>query len=810
MADALAPPPWRLSLVIPAYNEEAGIRQAIAEADAALARITSAYEILVVDDGSSDATAAIVAEEARTRPYVRLLRHAVNRGYGAALRTGFEAARFERAAFTDADCQFHLDDLARLLPLTDGHAIAAGYRVGRQDPGKRRLMSWGYNTAVRTLLGTRIRDVDCALKVFRSEALAELLPESAGFFVNTEMLARARQLGYRVTETGVRHRPRVRGSSKVSVVRDVPRVLGALLPYWWARMLFPSFGRERSASAGPGALAERSRLNGLALLLLVAAALLFFARPGTPLQEPQEARFAEVARQMTNGATWVVPALPGQSFADKPPLLPWLLMLNYRLFGVHDWAARLVAGCAGFATVLLTWLWGRRVLGPRAALVGALVLCCSAHFVYLGRLLTTDGLLAACVVAAWAAAHAALLGDKTTGGLSRRWWLVSALACGLGLLTKGPVALALVAGPVLLLCWLDRRVARPSWRMWLVYVTVAVGLAAPWYAAQEAAEPGFLMDFLWRQHVVRFAAPFDHSEPVWYFLPRLALGMLPWTLLLPGLVRFLGRHSPRAALRRPAPLGFILLAFVMTLLLFSASGCKRPTYLLPAMPPLALLLGCYLDAIAAPGLAARAGSALAHHSSIIGYRATQVVLSAGIASSLAAAGAGLLRWPTALFLAACAAAGLLMLRRADWRTRPRMVWSFCFAMMFAMLFTGVYALLPGYARKFSLRGQVRPLAAGQSLPIVSYPRRWDSVSFYLGRDDVETYGTGELAQLVEQLRGRAETLVIVKTGAPLEALLARLPPGMEFVPEGRQGSVATGRVRFRREISNSLYAQAGP
>jgi dolichol-phosphate mannosyltransferase len=240
MADPHAPPRRRLSLVIPAYNEEAGIRRAVAEADEALARLTSAYEVLVVDDGSTDGTAAAVADEARSRPAVRLLRHPANRGYGAALRTGFEAARFERVAFTDADCQFHLDDLSALLPLTDAHPVAAGYRVGRRDPARRRLMSWGYNLAVRALLGTGVRDVDCALKVFRREALAELLPESSGFFVNTEMLARARQKGYRVAEAGVRHRPRLRGASKVSVLRDVPRVLAALLPFWWSRVLFPA------------------------------------------------------------------------------------------------------------------------------------------------------------------------------------------------------------------------------------------------------------------------------------------------------------------------------------------------------------------------------------------------------------------------------------------------------------------------------------------------------------------------------------------------------------------------------------------
>src|ERR1019366_4548613 len=100
----------RLSLVLPAYNEEAGIRQAVVEADDALAALCDDYEILVVDDGSRDATAAITAEEAAIRQRVRLLRHPTNKGYGAALRTGFEAARFELVAFTDADSQFHLAD----------------------------------------------------------------------------------------------------------------------------------------------------------------------------------------------------------------------------------------------------------------------------------------------------------------------------------------------------------------------------------------------------------------------------------------------------------------------------------------------------------------------------------------------------------------------------------------------------------------------------------------------------------------------------------------------------------------------------
>jgi dolichol-phosphate mannosyltransferase len=223
---------WSLSLVIPAYNEAAGIGRQVEEADRELARLASAYEVVVVDDGSTDGTADAVREAALGRPRVRLIRHGRNRGYGAALRTGFEAARHERVAFTDADCQFHLADLALLLTLTDRVPVAVGYRADRQDAWLRRVYSRGYNLLVRTLLGTRVRDCDCALKVFRRDALANLLPESHGFFVNAEMLTRARALGYEVAETAVRHRPRLHGESKVSPL-EIPRTLAKLVPFWW-------------------------------------------------------------------------------------------------------------------------------------------------------------------------------------------------------------------------------------------------------------------------------------------------------------------------------------------------------------------------------------------------------------------------------------------------------------------------------------------------------------------------------------------------------------------------------------------------
>ncbi len=223
---------WRLSLIVPAFNEQETLRQAIAEADEALARLCSEYELLIVDDGSHDATSTVALGEAAVRPWLRVLRHPVNQGYGAALRSGFEAARLPFIAFTDADCQFYLDDLALLLDASRHAPVVVGYRRQRQDPWRRRFLSRGYNLLARTLLGTSVRDIDCALKVFQREALVRLLPESTGFFVNTEMLARAAALNLPIVEVGVRHRPRLKGCSSVSL-REVPRTLARLLPFWW-------------------------------------------------------------------------------------------------------------------------------------------------------------------------------------------------------------------------------------------------------------------------------------------------------------------------------------------------------------------------------------------------------------------------------------------------------------------------------------------------------------------------------------------------------------------------------------------------
>ncbi|HEY1377984.1 MAG TPA: glycosyltransferase [Gemmataceae bacterium] len=800
-----------LSLILPAYNEAAGIAAAVAEADAALARFCPDYEILVVDDGSSDGTAAAVA--AAALPRVRLLRHAANRGYGAALRTGFEAARGDLVAFTDADGQFDLADLERLVYLIGPAPVAVGYRERRQDPWRRRFFSWGYNHLARRLVGTGVRDCDCALKVFRRDALLRLLPESTHFFVNTEMLARARQLGLAVAEAGVRHRPRRHGASKVSLA-DIPRTLGVLLPFWWTRVLFAKTDTPASPPAAAGGFfsppAAAGGLGGLLFLLLLTS-LLFFCRLRTPLLEPEEIRYAEIPRQMLAADRWVVPVLHGQDYLDKPPLFYWLVMAGYRLFGVHEWAARVVAGLVGGLTVAVVYWWGRRALGPRAALAAGLVLCLTPEFVYRGRMVTPNGLLALFTTAALACGHVSRLRlSDSSPGRQRLLWLLAGALTGLGLLTKGPVAAALVVPPLAIVGWLDRRLARVGVAGWAVFGAAAAAVAGPWYVAVAARCPQFVGYFFWFHNVQRYVAPFDHAKPVWVYLPQLALGLVPWTLLLVPLARLLARRRWSVAVRRPGALGFALAGAVWGLLFFSLAGSKRPAYLVPVLPPLALALGCHLDIALPRRRLAPAWGWLVRHRSALAWRAAAAGLGTGLVGGVTALAAGVGAPRTAALLATGCGLGLLALARRERRAR----WLTAGGVTFAVLWVAAHDLLPAYAERFSLKRAARVVA---TLPPVThrgltavycYPQAWDAVSFYLRRDDVRTVTPQGRDRLMAELYRRPDAVLFVKT-THLTELLAALPAGLEFEPAATDAGVTVGRVRPRREAAVVGYAQTG-
>lgn len=219
-------------MFFPAYNEQDIIAKTVASASTALARCADDYEVIVVDDGSSDATAAIVEGISKSDPHVRLVRHEVNRGYGAALRTGFATASKELVFFSDADGQFDLQELPGLLGLLDRAPVVLGYRIRRSDPAHRLFIAKVYNLVIRTVFGLRVRDIDCAYKLFRKDTLAQALPlESNGAFVSSELLIKLRRRNVPMVERGVHHYPRTTGVSKgatpkviLRTIRDVVRL----------------------------------------------------------------------------------------------------------------------------------------------------------------------------------------------------------------------------------------------------------------------------------------------------------------------------------------------------------------------------------------------------------------------------------------------------------------------------------------------------------------------------------------------------------------------------------------------------------
>lgn len=219
----------RVSIALPAYNEEPNIEDAIREATEAAERLFNEHEIVVVDDGSTDRTAELVQAICRADPRVRLVRHGRNRGYGEAVRSGFLASRLDYVFLTDADLQFDMGELERLIPFAGTVDVVAGYRRNRQDAPVRLLFAYAWNMLVRVLFYVPVRDIDCAFKLFDRRVLEEIDIESVGAMVSTELMVKLGRSGVSVVEVGVSHRPRRAGEARGASPRVIATGLYELI-----------------------------------------------------------------------------------------------------------------------------------------------------------------------------------------------------------------------------------------------------------------------------------------------------------------------------------------------------------------------------------------------------------------------------------------------------------------------------------------------------------------------------------------------------------------------------------------------------
>lgn len=190
------------------------------------------YEIIIVNDGSTDSTGKIAQRLAAGDSHLRVVHHCRNRGYGAALISGFRAAEKELIFYTDGDCQFDTRELALLLPLIEESDVVSAYRLGRQDPLLRRIYSRLYGISVRLLFGLRVRDVNCAFKLYKKPVVAKLSLRSQGAAIDAEMLIKAQRAGAKVSQVGVQHYPRQKGKQTGGTFLVMWRALGEIVDLW--------------------------------------------------------------------------------------------------------------------------------------------------------------------------------------------------------------------------------------------------------------------------------------------------------------------------------------------------------------------------------------------------------------------------------------------------------------------------------------------------------------------------------------------------------------------------------------------------
>jgi glycosyltransferase involved in cell wall biosynthesis len=240
----------RLSYFFPAHNEEANLEGLVEEALETLPTLADAFEIIAVDDGSRDATPRIADALAERHPdLVRVVHHPVNLGYGAALRSGFAAARFDLVAFTDGDRQFKVVDVGRLterILAPDGPDVVVGFRIKRADPPIRTAYARAYRLANRLFFGLRVTDVDGACKLFRRSVLEDLRVESDGAFFSAETLIKLEAAGRTVVEVGVPHYPRTAGSPTGAK----PQVILRAVRDFWRLRLHMWVNRRRALRRG--------------------------------------------------------------------------------------------------------------------------------------------------------------------------------------------------------------------------------------------------------------------------------------------------------------------------------------------------------------------------------------------------------------------------------------------------------------------------------------------------------------------------------------------------------------------------------
>ncbi len=360
--------------------------------------------------------------------------------------------------------------------------------------------------------------------------------------------------------------------------------------FWFRDTMFPKLGGNYQSSRSMGAGAKLKRVVAWSILLITSASVLGF-QLNYPLFEPDETRNAQIALNVLENNQWMALELNQTHYWDKPPLMAWATALSYQMLGISAVASRMPGVIMMMACIIVVLFAGKRIVGFRAAWMGAMLTLLSCGIPFAGRFLTMDSALTLFATATVLSVYT----GSFDGRFRKAWWIVAGICTGLGLLSKGPVMLVICLPPVILFSWLTGTPIFNKTRRIAYWAIPCLLIAGPWYIGTMIATPDFVTHFLWKHNFVRFTTAFNHRQPFWFFVPVILVVMFPASQLLWTAIKFLATRKPEVRVLRSQAHGYLLIVPLWLFVFFSLSQAKLPTYIFPAIPTLCLLIGAILD-----------------------------------------------------------------------------------------------------------------------------------------------------------------------------------------------------------------------
>lgn len=345
-----------LSVFFPCINEEGNIENTVNKAEEVLKKLKLKYEIIIVDDGSTDSTGQIADLLAEKNSNIRVIHHSKNLGYGEALKSGFYNARYDTIVYTDGDGQFDFSEVTKFLEKISDHDVVIGYRIKRKDPFFRILFKKGWALSLWAFFGLTLKDVDCGFKMVRKEVLQKIphLESTRGAMINAELAIKPKKMGFKIAQVGVTHYPRLMGTPTGANIRVIIKSYLDLLKLWWKLK------------------DEKIFFILLLLIIFLAAFLRLYKIDQYMVFLGDQGRDALIVKDMVDIHHFPLigpPTSVGNIYLG--PLYYYMMFVPMALFGLNPVATSVMVALIGVMTVITIYYLGKIWFGRVAGLMSS-------------------------------------------------------------------------------------------------------------------------------------------------------------------------------------------------------------------------------------------------------------------------------------------------------------------------------------------------------------------------------------------------------------------------------------------------------